>query len=204
MKLTRGQRLVVATHNPGKVAEINDLLRPFGLDAVAAGTLGLAEPVETETTFIGNARLKANFAMTATGMPALADDSGIEIDCLDGAPGVYSADWAGPSKNFALAMQKVADEITRRNGWTEPRPRANFACTLCLAVPGQEPRFFEGRVFGHLVWPPRGTKGFGYDPMFQPDGGALTFGEMESQFKHATSHRAIAFAQFVDACLRQP
>jgi XTP/dITP diphosphohydrolase len=200
MRLARGTKLVVATHNPGKVVEINHLIRPFGLDAVAAGTLGLPEPEETELTFAGNARLKAVAAATATGLPALSDDSGLEVACLDGAPGIYSADWAGPAKDFQVAMKKVADHITRLGGWTVPGPRANFTSALCLAVPGRAPEIFEGRVFGHLVWPPRGTRGFGYDPMFLADGQTLTFGEMESDAKHAISHRAIAFAKFVDAC----
>ena len=201
MRLARGTKLVVATHNPGKVVEINDLVRPFGLDAVSAGELGLPEPEETETTFAGNARLKAVAAAVAAGLPALADDSGLEVDCLGGAPGIYSARWAGPSKDFQVAMQKVADEITQRQGWTAPGPRANFFSALCLAVPGRRPEIFEGKVYGRLVWPPRGSKGFGYDPMFLPDDATLTFGEMEPDAKHAISHRAIAFAKFVDACL---
>ncbi len=203
MVLARGTKLVVATHNPGKVVEINDLIRPFGLDAVSAGALGLPVPDETEATFAGNARLKAVAAASTAGLPALSDDSGIEVECLGGAPGVYSADWAGQTRDFALAMKKVADEVTRLQGWTVPGPRANFVSVLCLAVPGRPVQYFEGRVYGHLVWPPRGSKGFGYDAMFQPDGHTLTYGEMEPHAKHATSHRAIAFAKFVDACLRQ-
>jgi XTP/dITP diphosphohydrolase len=201
MRLARGTKLVVATHNPGKVVEINDLIRPFGLDAVSAGALGLPEPEETETTFAGNARLKAVAAAIASGLPALADDSGLEVDCLDGAPGIYSARWAGPAKDFQLAMKKVADEVAQRQGWTPPGPRANFVSALCLAVPGRAPEIFEGKAFGHLIWPPRGNRGFGYDPMFLPDHATLTFGEMEPDAKHAISHRAIAFAKFVDACL---
>jgi XTP/dITP diphosphohydrolase len=188
MRLARGTKLVVA-------------IRPYGLDAVSAGELGLPEPEETETTFAGNARLKAVAAAVASGLPSLADDSGIEVHCLDGAPGIYSARWAGPSKDFALAMQKVADEVTRRQAWVAPGPRANFVSALCLAVPGRPVEIFEGKVFGHLVWPARGTRGFGYDPMFLAQGHTLTFGEMEPDAKHAISHRAIAFAKFVDACL---
>jgi XTP/dITP diphosphohydrolase len=201
MLLARGTRLVVATHNPGKVVEINDLVRPYGLDAVSAGELGLPEPDETETTFAGNARLKAVAAATASGLPALSDDSGLEVDCLGGAPGIYSARWAGPTKDFQLAMKKVADEITQRHGWTAPGPPANFTCALCLAVPGRAPQIFEGRIAGHLVWPPRGTRGFGYDPMFMAVGHTQTFGEIAPEAKHAISHRAIAFAKFVNACL---
>lgn len=202
MRLAAGTRLVVATHNPGKVVEINDLVRPFGLDAVSAGALGLPEPEETETTFAGNARLKAVAAATASGLPSLSDDSGLEVECLDGAPGIYSARWAGPSKDFRIAMSKVADEVTKRNGWTGAGPKANFVCALCIAIPGQQPQIFEGKIYGHLVWPARGSLGFGYDPMFLADGHDKTFGEMEPDAKHAISHRAIAFAKFVDAHLR--
>ncbi len=203
MKLVAGTRLVVATHNPGKVVEINDLVRPFGLDAVSAGELGLPEPEETEATFAGNARLKAVAAATASGLPSLSDDSGLEVECLDGDPGIYSARWAGPSKDFAIAMKKVADEVTERNGWVGAGPRANFVCALCIAIPGRTPQIFEGKVHGHLVWPARGSLGFGYDPMFLADGLSQTFGEMEPDAKHAISHRAIAFAKFVDAYLKR-
>jgi XTP/dITP diphosphohydrolase len=200
--LKSGTRIVVASHNKGKIIEINDLVRPFGLEAVSAGALGLPEPEETETTFAGNARLKAVAAMHASGLPSLSDDSGLEVEALDFAPGVYSARWAEPSKDFNLAMKKVADELTARDAWKVPGgPRANFMCALCLAVPGQEPLIFEGRVHGHLVYPPRGSKGFGYDPMFIADGETLTFGEMDPQAKHRMSHRARAFKLFVDACL---
>jgi len=202
MILERGTKLVVATHNPGKVAEIEDLVRPFGLDVVSAGSLGLPEPKETEKTFAGNARLKAMAAASAANLPALSDDSGLEVECLDGDPGIYSARWAGPNKDFKIAMKKVADKITARNGWKGRGPRANFTCALCLATPGGRTEIFEGQVFGHLVWPARGKKGFGYDPMFLPDGADLTFGEMDPDAKHAISHRAIAFTKFVDACLR--
>lgn len=202
MRLAAGSRLVVATHNPGKVAEINDLIHPFGLDAVSALSLRLPEPEETETTFAGNARLKAVAAATAANLTALSDDSGLEVECLGGDPGIYSARWAGPSKDFSVAMKKVADAVTARDGWKGEGPRANFTCALCLATPSGSVEIFEGKVFGHLVWPPRGHRGFGYDPMFLPDGAALTFGEMDPDAKHAVSHRAIAFEKFVDACLR--
>lgn len=201
-RLERGARLVVASHNPGKLVEIADLIRPFGVDAVAAGALGVSEPDETETTFAGNAQLKALHSARATGLPALSDDSGLEVEALDGAPGIYSARWAGPSKDFALAMRKVADALGEKNAWVAAGPRANFTAALCLAWPDGTTRVFEGRVFGRLVWPPRGNLGFGYDPMFIADGGTETFGEMAPERKHAVSHRARAFKLFVDACLR--
>lgn len=199
--LTNGSKLVVASHNPGKVWEINQLLAPYGLNAVSAGDLGLSEPEETETTFQGNARLKAIAAAEGSGLPSLADDSGLEIDCLDGAPGIYSARWAGPGKDFGVAMKKVADEISARNGWGPPEPQANFISVLCLAWPDGETQIFEGKVFGHLVWPPRGGNGFGYDPMFVPEGAVKTFGEMEPADKYAISHRTRAFAAFKSAML---
>jgi len=199
--LAKGSKLVVASHNPGKVWEINQLLAPYGLNAVSAGDLGLSEPEETETTFQGNARLKALTAAAGSGLPSLADDSGLEIDCLDGAPGIYSARWAGPGKDFGLAMQRVADEIKARNAWGPPAPRANFVSALCLAWPDGETRIFEGKVFGTLVWPPRGGNGFGYDPMFVPEGATETFGEMEPARKYAISHRTRAFAAFKGAML---
>jgi XTP/dITP diphosphohydrolase len=194
-------KLVVASHNPGKVWEINQLIQPYGLDAVSAGELGLAEPEETETTFAGNARLKAVAAAQGSGLPALADDSGLEVECLDGAPGIYSARWAGPGKDFGVAMKKVADEISACHGWTAEGPRANFISVLCLAWPDGDVKIFEGRVFGHLVWPARGGNGFGYDPMFVPDGDTRTFGEMEPRDKYAISHRTRAFAAFKAATL---
>ncbi len=199
-KLRRGDRLVVASHNPGKIREIGDLIRPFGVDAVSAGTLAVTEPEETEATFIGNARLKALHSTLATGLPALSDDSGLEVEPLQGAPGIFSARWAGPAKDFAMAMQKVHDECAERKAWTGSGPRANFTAALCIAWPDGTTRAFEGKVFGHLVWPPRGSKGFGYDPMFLADGETETFGEMDPQKKHAISHRARAFKLFVEAC----
>ncbi|MGE0857414.1 MAG: RdgB/HAM1 family non-canonical purine NTP pyrophosphatase [Hyphomicrobiaceae bacterium] len=194
-------RLVVASHNAGKVWEINQLLAPFGLEAVSAGALGLTEPEETETTFIGNARLKAEAAAAGSGLPALADDSGLEVSLLGGAPGIYSARWAGPQKDFAIAMRKVADEVGARDGWAAPGPAANFTSAICLAWPDGGTRSFEGKVHGHLVWPPRGGNGFGYDPMFVPEGHTRTFGEMEPGEKYAMSHRTRAFAQFKDEML---
>lgn len=190
--------LVVASHNPGKVREITALLGPYGIEPVSAGALGLPEPDETEATFIGNARLKALAAAQATGLPALADDSGLVVPSLGGAPGIYSARWAGPGKDFTQAMQRVHDELAVLPGaeW-----RGHFICALALGWPDGWCDVFEGRMDGTLVWPPRGTKGFGYDPMVQPDGHAITCGEMEPDLKHAISHRALAFTQLVAACL---
>jgi XTP/dITP diphosphohydrolase len=193
---------VAATHNAGKVAELRDLLAPYALSVLSAAELGLPEPEETGATFTANAELKALAAAKAAGLPALADDSGLEVDALDGAPGIYSARWAGPARNFSLAMQRLADEVRERGGWRQqPGPRANFTAVLCLAWPDGTADAFEGKVFGHLVWPPRGDRGFGYDPMFVADGETLTFGEMEPARKHAISHRARAFALFSRAWL---
>jgi XTP/dITP diphosphohydrolase len=199
-RLQPGTRLVVASHNPGKVREIGDLVGPLGLSVVSAAELGLPEPEETGTTFAENAELKALAAARAAQLPALADDSGLEVEVLGGAPGIYSARWAGPTKDFTLAMQWVADEARERGGWDAmPGPRANFTAALCLAWPDGACEVFEGKVYGHLVWPPRGKRGFGYDPMFVADGETQTFGEMEPAAKHAISHRARAFAKFVAA-----
>jgi XTP/dITP diphosphohydrolase len=201
-RLEKGQRLVAATHNVGKVRELHDLLAPHALGVVSAGELGLPEPEETGTTFAANAELKALAAAKAAGLPALADDSGLEVEALDGAPGIYSARWAGPERNFKLAMQRLADEVRERGGWAaRPGPRANFTAVLCLAWPDGTAHVFEGKVFGHLIWPGRGDKGFGYDSMFVAGGETLTFGEMEPARKHAVSHRSRAFALFAHACL---
>ena len=200
-RLERGMRLVVASHNPGKVREIRELVAPHALSVVSAAELGLAEPEETGATFADNAAIKALAAAKAAGLPALADDSGLEVEALGGAPGIHSARWAGPNKDFALAMRWVADELNDRGAWGEPGPRANFTCALCLAWPDGATHIFEGQVFGRLVWPARGGRGFGYDPMFLADGESLTFGEMEPAAKHALSHRARAFALFARACL---
>lgn len=204
--LNAGQTLVVASHNPGKVWEIKQLIRPYGLDALSAGDLDLPEPEETETSFAGNAKLKAIAAASASGHPALADDSGLEVAALDGAPGIYSARWAGPEKDFLLAMQKIADDIEAKSSdakfdWAKEKPTANFMCALCLAWPDGESQIFEGRVDGHLVWPPRGGNGFGYDPMFVAEGMTETFGEIEPDAKHALSHRRRAFDLFEKTCL---
>ena len=194
-RLARGSRLVIATHNPGKLREMQALLAPFAVAAVSAGSLGLAEPEETAADFAGNARLKAMAATTA-GLPALADDSGFCVAALAGAPGVYSARWAGPEKDFGAAMARVQREIAGRSD-----TRAWFVSVLCLAWPDGETATFMGRVEGTIAWPPRGNFGFGYDPMFVPAGGAETYGEMEPSAKQATSHRARAMAQLVRACL---
>lgn len=188
-------RLVIASHNPGKVREIGDLIAPFSVEAVSAGALGLPEPEETGATFEANAELKAHAAAQACGLPSLADDSGLVVAALDGAPGIYSARWAGPTKDFALAMRKVEDGLA---GKTDRR--AYFVAVLSLAWPDGHVETFRGEVHGTLVWPPRGTNGFGYDPIFLPQGSALTFGEFEPAAKHAVSHRAIAFAKLIDAC----
>ena len=200
-RLTRGMRLVVASHNPGKVREIRDLVGPYGLEVVSAGELGLPEPDETGTTFAANAELKALASARTSGLPALSDDSGLEVEALGGAPGIYSARWAGPSKDFAVAMAEVERQLQAKGATAPAQRRANFTAALCLAWPDGRTETFEGKVFGSLVLPPRGTKGFGYDPMFLADGEQQTFGEMEPAAKHAISHRARAFALFVKACL---
>ncbi len=187
-----GPKLVLATHNPGKLIEIAALLHQLGIAVTSAGELGLPEPVEDAPDFAGNARLKALAAATGSGLPALSDDSGFCVAALGGAPGVLSARWAGPGKDFSVAMQRVHDELA---GHTDTR--AWFMCALCLAWPDGETATFLGRVGGTLVWPPRGDRGFGYDPMFVPLGGTETYGEMDPAEKHATSHRARAMAQLI-------
>ncbi len=200
MKLASGMKLVLASHNPGKLREIRGLVEPLGVEAVSAAELGLAEPEETGTTFITNARLKAEAAARASGLPSLADDSGLAVDALGGAPGIYSARWAGSRKDFALAMRLVEEKLHAAGALDPEARRASFVCALSFAVPGAETKDFEGTVAGTLVWPPRGQKGFGYDPVFVPDGHAVTFGEMEPAAKHAMSHRAVAFRKFLTAC----
>lgn len=203
VRLETGACLVVASHNPGKVREIAALIAPYAIDAVSGGELGLAEPVEDGATFAANARIKAIAAAGAAGLPALADDSGLEVAGLGGAPGIYSARWAGPGKDFRPAMRRVFDELAAVGAdCGDPQAtQANFTCALCLAAPDGCSDIFEGKVFGHLVWPPRGDNGFGYDPIFVPDGHDITFGEMDPAAKHAMSHRARAFELFVAACL---
>jgi XTP/dITP diphosphohydrolase len=198
-RLGPGTRLVVATHNAGKLAEFRDLLGPHGIELVSAGELGLPEPAETGTLYAENAAIKARAATDATGLPAIADDSGLAVEALDGAPGLFTADWAGQPRDFAAAMARVDRELVLR-GVATAGARAHFVSALALTFPDGSERIFEGRVFGTLAWPPRGPKGFGYDPMFLPDGHALTFGEMSAEEKHGLppkgeglSHRARAF-----------
>ena len=189
-----GDTLVIASHNKGKVREIAHLLGAYVRHFPSAGDLGLPEPEETETTFAGNAELKASAAAITGGLPALADDSGLVVPALDGAPGIYSARWAGPDKDFRVAMKRVETELAGRD------PSAHFVCALSLAWPDGQVETVEGRVYGRLVFPGRGEKGFGYDPIFIPDGHDITFGEMEPDSKHRMSHRADAFAQLVARC----
>ena len=196
-RLRSGERLVVASHNDGKVREINDLVRPYGVVAVSAKHLGLDEPEETGSTFAENAILKAVAAAHSSGHLALSDDSGLAVDALDGAPGIYSARWAGPEKDFRLAMRNLEERLQAREATTVEQRKAHFICALCIASPEGEIEVFEGRVDGTLTWPPRGTKGFGYDPVFVPDGYDITFGEMDPDAKHAISHRATAFAKLM-------
>jgi XTP/dITP diphosphohydrolase len=203
-------RLVIATHNLGKLREMRELLSPYGIDAVSAGELGLGEPEETGTSFRENARIKAIAAAKATALPAFADDSGLAVDALDGAPGIHSARWAGPNKDFAQAMQSIENKL-RERGAMKPRQRtAHFVSALSVAWPDGHLEEFEARVDGTLVWPPRGGAGFGYDPLFLPDGFDRTFGEMTSEEKHGLpprglglSHRARAFAKLAEACLER-
>jgi XTP/dITP diphosphohydrolase len=209
MKLDRGTKLVVATHNKGKLAEIRDLIGPFGLKAVSAGELGLPEPAETGTTFEDNAYTKAFAAAKASGLPALSDDSGLCVDALDGAPGVYTADWAekpdGSGRDFLMAMEKVEAQLAEKGALVPAQRTGRFVAVLCLAQPDGRAEYFRGEVEGTLVWPPRGDKGFGYDPVFKPEGYTKTFGEMPASEKHGweagrgdlgLSHRARAFAEF--------
>ncbi|MBR0812107.1 RdgB/HAM1 family non-canonical purine NTP pyrophosphatase [Bradyrhizobium diazoefficiens] len=201
-------KLVIATHNPGKLAEMRELLAPYGIAAVSAGELGLGEPDETGGDFRSNAAIKAIAAAQATKLPAFADDSGIVVDALDGAPGIYSARWAGPSKDFNAAMAQIERLLQERGATTPDHRRAHFVSALCVAWPDDHLEEVEARVDGTLVWPPRGTAGFGYDPMFLPDGHNRTFGEMESIEKHGLpplglglSHRARAFVKLAEICL---
>jgi XTP/dITP diphosphohydrolase len=210
-RLERG-RLVIATHNAGKLREMQDLLGPHGLEAVSAAALGLPVPDETGWMFAENAAIKARAAATATGLPALADDSGLCVEALDGAPGLFTADWAGPERDFGAAMARVKAELDRRGVATGPDCRCHFVSALVLAWPDGAEVLAEGRVFGHVAWPPRGPGGFGYDPLFQPDGHARTFGEMSALEKHgmpeaggtALSHRARAFQTLRRLCLPEP
>ncbi len=194
-----GETLVIASHNPGKLREIAELLEPFAMTVTSAADLGLAEPEETGATFAENAALKARAATQGAGRPALADDSGLAVHALGGQPGIHSARWAGPDKDFGAAMARVEREL----GQTADR-RAAFVCALCLAWPDGAQETFEGRIEGRLTWPPRGGRGFGYDPIFVAEGFDITFGEMEPAEKHRISHRAQAFAKLVRAVFEAP
>ncbi len=201
-------RLVIATHNPGKLAEMRELLAPHGVEAISAGDLGLNEPNETGDNFRTNARIKAMAAAKAAGLPAFADDSGLAVDALGGAPGIYSARWAGPNKDFAAAMAQIERLLQERGAITPEQRRAHFVSALCVAWPDGHTEEVEARADGTLVWPPRGSAGFGYDPMFLPDGFTRSFGEMTSVEKHGLpplglglSHRARAFVKLAEICL---
>jgi XTP/dITP diphosphohydrolase len=202
--------LVIATHNPGKLKEMRDLLAPYGVTAQSVGELGLPEPKESGRTFAENARIKAMAAAIATGRPAFADDSGLVVEALGGEPGIHSARWAGPDKDFRFAMNKIQTLLIERGAKTPEQRRAHFIAALCLAWPDGHVEEFEGRVDGVAVWPPRGDQGFGYDPLFLPDGSKRTFGQMSADEKHGLppkgqglSHRARAFVKLADACLRE-
>lgn len=197
-RLFKEPKLVLATHNPGKVVEIAALVKPFGIEVVSAGELDLPEPEETETRFEGNARLKAHAAAKASGLPALADDSGLSVGALNGAPGIYSARWAGPTKDFGIAMDRVRAELG-----DNPSRDAMFICALTLAWPDGHDETFLGTITGALTFPAKGEQGFGYDPIFVPTGFSQTFGEMDPAKKHAMSHRAHAFEQLVAACFAE-
>jgi XTP/dITP diphosphohydrolase len=201
-------KLVIATHNPGKLAEMRELLAPYGIEAVAAADLGLSEPEETGNSFQANALIKAVAAANETQLPAFADDSGLAVDALDGAPGIFSARWAGPTKDFNAAMTRIERLLQERGATTPDRRRAHFVSALCVAWPDGHVEEVEARADGVLVWPPRGSAGFGYDPMFLPDGHTRSFGEMTSIEKHGMpplglglSHRARAFVKLAEICL---
>ena len=200
--------LIIATHNPGKLREMRELLAPYGVATQSAGELGLAEPAETGMTFAENARIKASAAARTSGKPAFADDSGLVVDALGGEPGIHSARWAGPDKDFRAAMNRIQTLLIERGAKTLEQRRAHFIAVLCLAWPDGHVEDFEGRVDGVAVWPPRGDKGFGYDPLFRPDGFDITFGQMSADEKHGLppqgrglSHRARAFMKLAEACL---
>jgi XTP/dITP diphosphohydrolase len=202
--------LVIATHNPGKLAEMRDLLAVYGVEAISAGELGLPEPDETGVTFRANARIKAEAAAKASKRPAFADDSGLTVDALNGDPGIYSARWAGPDKDFRLAMNKIQSLLVERGAKSAEQRRGHFVSALCVAWPDGHAEEFEATVDGTIVWPPRGTQGFGYDPLFKPDGHDRTFGEMPAEEKHGLpphgrglSHRARAFLKLAEACLEK-
>lgn len=192
-----GQRVVIATHNRGKLEEFAELLKPHGVDAVSAGQLGIPEPEETETTFEGNARIKAANAARHSGLVAIADDSGLCVDALNGDPGVYTADWAGPDRDFSRAMRLVEEKLAAKGAITPEQRRARFVCTLVVRWPDGQENVYVGEAPGHLVWPPRGKLGHGYDPVFVPDGETRTFAEMANEEKNRLSHRGRALAQLL-------
>lgn len=194
--LHRGSRIVVASHNEGKVRELGELFEPYGIECISAGSLSLPEPEETGETFEANALLKAHAAAAGSGMMAIADDSGLEVEALGGDPGIHSARWGGPEKDFGHAMERVHEALEATGGGFR---RANFTCALALAAPNGEDAAFTGRVFGAIAWPPRGDRGFGYDPIFVPEGHEETFGEMDPALKNGLSHRMRAFEQLIEA-----
>lgn len=194
----RGESIVIASHNKGKLQEFSALFAPQGVVVVSAGELGLAEPEETESTFLGNARIKALAAMKASGKIAIADDSGLCVDALDGAPGVYTANWAGPSRDWSMAMRLVEEKLQAKGAITSSQRTASFNCTLCVVWPDGEERFYVGRAPGYLTWPPRGQLGHGYDPMFIPQSQNQTFAEMSAEEKNRVSHRALALQKLFD------
>ena len=207
-KLARGDKLVLATHNEGKLNEFSDMFAPFGLELISAAQLGLPEPIEDGTSFQDNALIKALASAKGANMIALADDSGLCVDALDGAPGIYTADWAKKedgTRDFYVGMKRVEDELQKKGATSQTQRTASFNATLCLAYPNGEHRFFEGKIGGTMVWPPRGELGFGFDPVFMPDGYDISFGEMSSSQKHGfkrgeagLSHRARAFSKLVE------
>lgn len=198
MKRTlKGEKVLVATHNKGKLEEFREILSPFGVSVVSAGELGLSEPDETEETFEGNARIKADAACKASGLVTIADDSGLCVNALNGEPGVYTANWAGPNRDWMMAMRTVEEKLQAAGATTQDKRGAQFMCTLCVLWPDGEERFYVGRVPGHLSWPPRGAFGHGYDPVFVPQGEAISFGEMSHEKKNSLSHRARAVALMV-------
>ncbi|MEN2494280.1 MAG: dITP/XTP pyrophosphatase [Hyphomicrobiaceae bacterium hypho_1] len=207
--LREGDNVVIASHNSNKICEIKALLEPYNISATSAHELGLAEPLETGKTFRENAAIKSRSAQIATGLPSLADDSGLEVNDLNGFPGVYSSDWGGPNRDFVSAMQRVKDELVMKGCWPSEGPVACFSTTLSFSWTDGSIKFFVGKVYGRLVWPPRGTSGFGYDPMFKPDGYNKTFAEMNREEKSglntrcntALSHRARALELFINDCV---
>jgi XTP/dITP diphosphohydrolase len=193
----RGEKLLIATHNKGKLEEFREILGPYGVEVTSAGELKLAEPEETENTFIGNARIKAKAAMEATGLITLADDSGLCVDALDGAPGVYTADWAGPNRDWMMAMRTVEEKLQAAGAVAPAQRGASFNCTLLLMWPDGEERIYVGQAPGHLNWPPKGAFGHGYDPVFVPEGFDISFGQMSHDQKNKISHRARALEKMM-------